>query len=286
MVCGCRINLEKSKPPPASEAPYALAPPVSSMSLPVQPIPPEISAWFWTNLRGQPTSLNSTKPELPSAPAALLLHLTKTKAQSHTEGLRRRLRRPAARHRGGAVRIQERWSCATLHITFTTTHTQEIDDLIVHTDSRENQKQTFIKQQQHVFTEQTVWTIRAPQLAHPPTSSSLPQSGAIHPQRQEMPEERTDRWAGQLDCLLAQISDSINFSQLFYSYLVVWYWWGEMSEEPKGCLKTPPSAATVCSPCCHLARDTEVSAVVPPDNRPASFPKLWDSWTHPPHLAL
>ena len=30
-------------------------------------------------------------------------------------------------------------------------------------------------------------------------------------------------------------------------------------------LNIPPTPATVCSPCCHLARDTEVSNVVPPD---------------------
>lgn len=39
MVCGCRTNFWKSKPRPASEAPYALAPAVSSMSLPFSQFP-------------------------------------------------------------------------------------------------------------------------------------------------------------------------------------------------------------------------------------------------------
>ena len=43
------------------------------------------------------------------------------------------------------------------------------------------------------------------------------------------------------------------------------------------------SWATVCSPCCHLAKDTELSAVIPPDYRVASFLRLGDSSTHPLH---
>ena len=37
--------------------------------------------------------------------------------------------------------------------------------------------------------------------------------------------------------------------------------------------------AKVCSPCCHLAKDTEVSTPVPPDYREASFPRQWDLWS-------
>ena len=43
----------------------------------------------------------------------------------------------------------------------------------------------------------------------------------------------------------------------------------------------------VCSPCCcQCTQDTEVSAAIPPDYRAASFPRLWDSWTHPQHQHL
>ena len=38
----------------------------------------------------------------------------------------------------------------------------------------------------------------------------------------------------------------------------------------KGYRKMTPSPATVCSPCCHLAKGTKVSAAVPPDYRAAS----------------
>ena len=55
MVCGCRINLEKSKPPPASEAPYALAPPVSSMSLP-------FSRFLWRSPRGSELTWGDSLP--------------------------------------------------------------------------------------------------------------------------------------------------------------------------------------------------------------------------------
>ena len=41
--------------------------------------------------------------------------------------------------------------------------------------------------------------------------------------------------------------------------------------ELKGYEKTPSTAATVCSPCSRLAKDTQVSAAVPPDHRAASY---------------
>ena len=39
----------------------------------------------------------------------------------------------------------------------------------------------------------------------------------------------------------------------------------------------------MCSPCCHLTTDTEVSAAVPADYRAASFLRLGDYGTHPQH---
>ncbi len=53
-------------------------------------------------------------------------------------------------------------------------------------------------------------------------------------------------------------------------------WWG-VCTEPKQ--KNHPVA-----PCCRLARDTEVSADVPPDWRSAFDLKLWDFLTYPSHL--
>ena len=53
--------------------------------------------------------------------------------------------------------------------------------------------------------------------------------------------------------------------------------------EPKGCKKTTPALARVCSPCCHLTKDTEVSAAMPPDCGGASFPGLWESSIHHQH---
>ena len=50
--------------------------------------------------------------------------------------------------------------------------------------------------------------------------------------------------------------------------------------------KTRPTPATVCSPCCHLANNTEVSAAVPPDYRAASFLRLWYSSIHPQHYVI
>ena len=42
----------------------------------------------------------------------------------------------------------------------------------------------------------------------------------------------------------------------------------------------------VCSPCCHLTTDTEVSAAIPPDYTAASLPRLWVSSTHPQHSTV
>ena len=45
-------------------------------------------------------------------------------------------------------------------------------------------------------------------------------------------------------------------------------------------LKDNTYPVTVCSPCCHLTEDTQVSAAIPPDYRAASLLKLWDSSVH------
>lgn len=45
--------------------------------------------------------------------------------------------------------------------------------------------------------------------------------------------------------------------------------------ESKGHQKTTPTSATVCSPCCSLARDTEVSPAVPPDYRTDPWKNLF-----------
>ena len=42
----------------------------------------------------------------------------------------------------------------------------------------------------------------------------------------------------------------------------------------KDAKKATATPATVCSPCCHLEKDTEVSAAAPPDYRAASLPRL------------
>ncbi len=47
--------------------------------------------------------------------------------------------------------------------------------------------------------------------------------------------------------------------------------WGACVE-PEG-----PTPATACSPCFNLARDTEVTAAVPPDSRAASFLWPWEN---------
>ena len=60
--------------------------------------------------------------------------------------------------------------------------------------------------------------------------------------------------------------------------LVKW----DVCTEPNRYSKTTSTPATVCSPCCQLAKD-KVSTDIPPDYRAASFFRLWDSWTHSQH---
>lgn len=96
---------------------------------------------------------------------------------------------------------------------------------------------------------------------------------------------------------VAKLHYSWNLLLQWYIFSPVWvFMWSEqlwlilksfpacvtLSSEPKGYEKTIPSPATTCSPCCHLAKDTEVSAVAPPDHRGASFLRLWNFLTHPP----
>ena len=53
-----------------------------------------------------------------------------------------------------------------------------------------------------------------------------------------------------------------------------WHQWSEMSAQRPKILKDNTHPDTVCSPCCHLTTDTQVSAAVPPDYRAASFSRL------------
>jgi len=54
-------------------------------------------------------------------------------------------------------------------------------------------------------------------------------------------------------------------------------------KEPKGYQETIPDIT--CSPRCHLAKVTEVSASVPPDIRAASFLRLGETYIYP-HMQL
>ena len=44
-----------------------------------------------------------------------------------------------------------------------------------------------------------------------------------------------------------------------------WHQWSEMSAQSTNILKDNIHPDTVCSPCCHLTTDTQVSAPIPPD---------------------
>ena len=59
-----------------------------------------------------------------------------------------------------------------------------------------------------------------------------------------------------------------------------WYQWSEVSaQSPKG----TAAPATVWSPCCRLAKDTEVSTTIASDYGADSSLRLWGSWTHLQH---
>lgn len=59
-----------------------------------------------------------------------------------------------------------------------------------------------------------------------------------------------------------------------------WYRWGEV---PRSVLKDN-THLTACSPCCRLARD-KVSAASSANYGAASFFRLWESSSHPPHAS-
>lgn len=89
IVCGCRINFLKLNPPPASEAPYALVPPVSSM----------MSQALRVGLKLLDRRALPAKIGLKLITSATSCRVASFDAdKSHTE----EWSCPAARHRGGA----------------------------------------------------------------------------------------------------------------------------------------------------------------------------------------
>lgn len=61
-------------------------------------------------------------------------------------------------------------------------------------------------------------------------------------------------------------------AHLVFQFFQKWFEW---CAEPKRHWVTRATTATVCLLCCHRAKDTEISTVVPPDDTAAIFLRLW-----------